>query len=246
MAGQSNETQKQVLQSKVVKQPQTLQKQPQISQEQSVLKKKKSCWTIGLICCGSCCVALLLVFLVVLGAVAATGVYNVPVLSDIIYKEPQPIRKVTYSADTIKNFNQRLDNEAKSNPSNQSIVMTESELTVMLNQDSNQQNLQSIQAAITPDFIELYIKFPQPSRLVVVANVVPVVESGQFRLNFTKAKVGPFNISQSQLTSLTDSVNQNISKNFSSPANNTDIINVKLKNKEMIIYFRPTQVGPVI
>ncbi len=243
MVKQSNEPQKQAVQTKVTQlQPQPAQTQ---AQPPPVPKKKKSCWTIGLICCGSCCVALFLVFLVVLGVVAATGIYNVPVLSSILYKEPQPIRQVTYNANTIKDFNQRLDTEEKNNPSYQSIIMTESELTAILNQDSNQQNLQSIQAAITPDFIELYIKFPQPSKLVVIANVVPVVESGQFKLNFTKAKVGPFNISQSQLTSLTDSVNQNISKNFSSPTNNTDITGVKLKNKGMIIYFRPAQAVPV-
>jgi len=241
MASQSNGSQKQAIQPKT-----TQQSQPQQTQTQPTApKKKKTCWIVGLIACCSCCAIILIVIIIILGALAATGISDVPILSPILYKEQQPIRRVIYDQNTIKNFNQRLDNLQQKTATTQSIVMTESELTALLNQDSSgqsTQNIQNIQAVITPDLIELYIKFAQPSRLVITAQVVPEVESGQLKLRFTQAKVGPFNIPESQLSGLNNMLKQN-TNNFISPTD--QITNIILKNKEMIIYFKSVQSAPV-
>lgn len=195
---------------------------------QPVFQKKKTYWLIG---CISCCIAAVLLILVLLTLIAVSGFYEIPALSKIFYKEPQPARIVNYDSDTINDFDKRLNDQK--NKSQTNIIITEEELTALLNENQSKDSLEKIQAVITPNNIELYIKIKKPIKIIAIAGIVPQIENEQLIFNINNLKVGSFNLPQDSLKDIEQLVNQSINGFLNK--NNLQVNSVKLEDRKMVV-----------
>ncbi len=160
------------------------------------------------------CGCALLAFAVLIGApigltiwvIAKSGFIEIPVLSDLVYRPPAPVRQVVPLVGTdAETIAKSLAATAKpgSASGTAEITVSEQELTTFLAAAVQSGDLPqlplagkitSAQAAIDPDFIEIYLSAamangqPQP----IILRVLPTVVSGQLNFRVKEAVLGSF------------------------------------------------------
>lgn len=147
----------------------------EIKKELKTSKRKKR-----LLQCGGCLGVVLIIFgalLFFIGyAGAKSGVFNVPVLSDKFYEEPEPVHQVIVNEEQQENIENILSEkvggviESKISPENIGkkvsfeLPLAEEELTALLRrnligQSEGEIKVKDIQISVTPGYLELFVKF---------------------------------------------------------------------------------------
>lgn len=160
------------------------------------------------------CGCALLAFVVLIGAplgftlwiIAKSGFADIPVLTGLVYRPPAPVRQVAPLVGTdASTIAKSLAATAKPGlvSGTAEIAISEQELTTFLVSAVQSGDLPqlplvgkitSAQAAIDPDFIEIYLSAALPSGQPepIIIRVRPVVVSGQLNFRVQEAVIGSF------------------------------------------------------
>jgi|GEM_PF-6504476 len=138
--------------------------------------------------------AVLLLLVVIFVFVVLTGIWHIPVVSDIIYHEPQPIRLVEpglYSKNLLKIQTEQQAEDATF--SRIAIDITEEQLNALFQESvasSSKYPFSFSQLAIEPSYIEFYGRLAARTNVVLRAHVVPTVKDGDVHMTIDRAYVG--------------------------------------------------------
>jgi len=168
----------------------------------------------------SCCFLSLFlifgVFLVGLAALARTGLVQIPVLSEIFYKHPQPIRTIEIDEDAEADF------KIKTSDHSQTLEISEENLTYLLKRSLTRGEdpyfSENIQAVISEEGIEFFGFLLKPFRTNLTMMVRPYASSGRLYLELLSATAGNLSIppaladwlTKNLLAGILDELNQEI------------------------------------
>lgn len=129
---------------------------------------------------------LALIFALIYG-LAASGIYKIPLLSSLVYREPEPVKVVslTKKSSLEDKFSSLLNIKEKQI----NLPINEEELTALINKD---QRLKKSQIAITKEEMELYAisRIKNSQDLYFKVSFIPQVEKEKIDLLIKKMQIG--------------------------------------------------------
>jgi len=152
-------------------------------------RKRRSCPI------SSCCFTYIIFFIVfcifVIAMLAKIGMFNIPIFSDIFYRQPEPLRIVVPTIvdekDLLKNF------EIQNENSELTFELDESQLTYLINsplQNSIDVRFDRLQAVITSEDVELFGHLVSPVDSYLTINILPKINQGLLDFEVKSIKVG--------------------------------------------------------
>jgi len=160
---------------------------------------------------------LLIIAAAILVGLAWSGIRQIPYLSDKFYELPQPVRIVEVDSNQVKDFEQQgVIFSISEDDAVATTAITERHLTYLLRTAlSSQDNpifAPTIQAVITPDYIELFGLMLQPIKINITLHLLPFINDSQ-KLDFKITNVKAGNLPAPQL--IVDFLNTSISQRIS-------------------------------
>ena len=176
-------------------------------------QKKKKKFKIKFACCGLVVFLFLSFFLTSAAIVAKTGAFEIPILSAVFYKFPEPVRIVKLDGDEeINDFSATADLNSQSGLL--SFEITEQQLTSFLKaalaSSGDGRFAANIQGAITNDGLEIFGLLLKPLRCNVILNIWPHVQDSRIELDIESAKIGDLSLPPFLLTLVVDTVLKDI------------------------------------
>ena len=140
-------------------------------------------------CCLFIFVVLLFGLAVAAAVVAKSGIIHIPVFSKAFYRLPLPTHVVAVDTNT----NTELVITADPSAGTAMLTITEAQLTSALRRGVGSYDaiaMQTAQAAILPEGVELYGLVVRPLRITITALVVPRVENNHLVVSMQRVMVG--------------------------------------------------------
>jgi len=154
---------------------------------QTNLPKKRSWFKI---CCFSCLGLVILIILSGISVFAATGLIRIPLFSNIFYRsQPQPIRVV--QPEVGYDYEKQLENALRNytDPKNVKLELSEEALTALIQSGADQADLNKIQVAIEPNYIQIYGIIGK-TNATLIAYSLPQMAGGELKNDILKVKIG--------------------------------------------------------
>lgn len=145
-----------------------------------------------------------LILLIIFLYVVRTGVWHVPVVSEIVYHEPQPLHSVEpeiYSSGLLVIRSQ----EALLTSSHQGaeLIISEGELTSLVQQSilSESNALTDVIVSITESSVEIFGRVTQKPEIIIRARVIPYIKESQLAFTIDSVYIGQSRIPKGLLSS---------------------------------------------
>ena len=206
------------------------------SGEQKVIRIRKPSFKFN------CCVFLFFLFfsflIIVLAALAETGIVDIPLFSKVFYHPPQPSRLLTISTKELENLENNLNLKIVGDLIY--LEISESQLTYLVRQSFAKlpdPPLKDIQLIITNGLIEFFAESTRPFKTDVIFKVKPILkEDAQFDLELIEIRLGnlllpPFLVNKIFTGFIKVSVD-NLNESFNKIGQLKDL---KLEEKKLII-----------
>jgi len=180
--------------------------QSEIDKLKKGLKRKQS---KKLLSCSNCLIGLIFVVIIIVllsaYVLAKSGLKEVPFFTERFYQEPEPTylvdsSKITESdKDLLQTFTDIVKAESlkqqKLGDFNVNLKISDDQLTAIVRdkvkaQESLNEKIDYIQVAVLPENLELFSKNKEPSKVIVVLKLKPVVKNGEIDLKVISFKVG--------------------------------------------------------
>lgn len=136
--------------------------------------------------------------------VVRTGIWEIPVVSNILYREPNPLHQ--FDAEQFSSTLLLLKAEEslfQSSGSNASLSISEGELTSLVRKytDTSHDTLSDVQVSISQEYIEVYGRVENKPQIVLRARVKPVVTEGDVEFVVHSIYIGQVPIPKGLLSS---------------------------------------------
>lgn len=141
-----------------------------------------------------CCLIFfgLLVFfsIMVLAVVAKTGLVNIPIISDLFYKQPAVVRPVSPASVEQSDIESKIGSLLV----NRTVEFTEEELTFMFRQvitgSEDSYFAPGVQVAVENGQLEFFGLLTKPFTANITLHLRPYLEAGQLKFELTQAQLG--------------------------------------------------------
>lgn len=138
-----------------------------------------------------------LVLLLVIGSMAwlaYLGLFEVPLLTTLLYKPITPVREIIVDSEDSEKIGSVISGRLEESAGLKfSLSLSEEELTSLIRSalmNNTELPFRNVQTAIEPQFIEIFGELVEEKRTYLVAlNVIPVLEQRELQLQVVKSRI---------------------------------------------------------